>query len=176
MDSSRVSARRWRFWGRTFERREARLVIWRAVSSPEMKKTGLVLAMAREIWRARVDFPTPGSPDKRKTPPGVSPPPRTRSSSEMEVGMGWICFWEEREETEVKMALGAEGRREECLEDWMTSDFWKVFQAEQLGHFPSQVGEMVWQVEQVKMDFGLAMVWVWNWRFLVRDALVGFRD
>ena len=51
---------------------------------------------------SRVDLPTPGSPASRITAPGTTPPPRTRSSSAMPVGLAaervrsiWSMGWAE---------------------------------------------------------------------------------
>ena len=59
-----------------------------ADSSPLAYRTSPAVAVSpAAAWSSRVDLPIPGSPPSSTTDPGTSPPPRTRSSSEMPVGV-----------------------------------------------------------------------------------------
>lgn len=56
-------------------------------SSPEIYKTEDLVASASATWSMRVDFPIPGSPVISMTAPGTTPPPSTRSTSCILVGV-----------------------------------------------------------------------------------------
>ena len=62
------------------QRRSARSLSWRALSSPLTYST--FRSFRRSIvWSTSVDLPIPGSPPSRSRLPGTSPPPSTRLSS-----------------------------------------------------------------------------------------------
>ena len=73
--------------GGTGPRRSARSRTWWADSSAETSSTRCpAAARAARTWRSRVDLPMPGSPPRRVTEPGTSPPDSTRSNSSTPVG------------------------------------------------------------------------------------------
>lgn len=72
-----------------------RLAIWATLSSPEIKRTLWFLATSLATCSVRVDFPIPGSPDRRVRLPGMIPSPMTRSNSLMLVENFWVCSWVE---------------------------------------------------------------------------------
>ena len=67
--------------------RRARAATWRA--TPRRRRTGTTGPSPRGVtrsWSKSVDFPMPGSPARRITEAGTSPPPSTRSTPGIPVG------------------------------------------------------------------------------------------
>ena len=73
--------------GGTGPSRSARRRTWWADSSADTSSTRWPAAdRAASTWSSSVDLPMPGSPPRRVTEPGTSPPDRTRSNSSTPVG------------------------------------------------------------------------------------------
>ena len=67
----------------------ARVCTWAHDSSAVTRRHRLPSAASRpSAWSSNVLFPMPGSPTRRVTDPGTTPPPSTRSSSANSVGSG----------------------------------------------------------------------------------------
>ncbi len=98
--------------------------------------------------KRRVDLPMPGSPPMRMTEPATSPPPRTRSNSEMPQGSRSSAS-----PATSQMGTGATPDREgEGPFPLPRTSSTRLFQAEQSGHLPSHLADwypQLWQTYNV---------------------------
>lgn len=148
--SSMSEAVRRRMEGFEIPRRMARSEIWAAFSSAEAYRAVLpFFANQSAIWMERVDFPMPGSPERRMSDPGTMPPQRRLFNSDEATGIRRLASDFSFEIVETGSALPDDAESFEAppfLGSFGAST--REFHSPHAGHFPVHFGWVWEQLEQ----------------------------